>query len=98
MARLVRALVVAAGLLAAGVASAAEQTVTLTVENMTCEACPLIVKQSLAKVDGVRKVDVSFKRKTATVTFDNGKTTVASLIEATTKAGYPSQVVKEPRQ
>lgn len=96
MAPLVGALVMAAGLLAAGVASAAEQTVTLTVENMSCEACPLIVKQSLAKVDGVRKVDVSFKRKTA-MTFDNGKTTVASLIEATTTAGYPSQVVKEPR-
>ena len=94
MAPLIGALVMVAGLLAAGVASAGEQTVTLTVENMTCGACPLIVKQSLAKVDGVRKVDVSFERKTATVTFDNGKTTVASLIAATTKAGYPSQVVK----
>ena len=37
-------------------AVAAEKTVTLSVENMTCSACPHIVKGSLAAVPGVRDV------------------------------------------
>ena len=94
MGPVIRTLVIAVGLLVAGAALAAEQRVTLAVENMTCETCPLIVKRTLAKVDGVRKVDVSYARKTATVTFDDGRATVASLIEATTRAGYPAQVAK----
>ena len=61
---------------------------------MTCEACPLIVKGTLAKVEGVRNVEVSYARKTATVTFDDGKVTVKSLIEATTGAGYPARLTK----
>ena len=81
-------------LLLASIAVAGEQTVTLKVENMDCAACPLIVKQSLTKVEGVHKVQVSYERKTAVVTFDGGKATVARLIDATTRAGYPSQVVK----
>jgi len=42
----------------------------------------------------VHKTQVSYERKTAVVTFDDTKATVARLIDATTKAGYPSQVVK----
>jgi periplasmic mercuric ion binding protein len=71
---------------------AAERTVRLAVDNMTCESCPYIVKQSLMKVTGVGSVVVSFEKKTATVTYDDGRTDVASLVTATTNAGYPSQV------
>lgn len=81
-------------LLAAGLAGAGEQTVTLAVENMDCAARPLIVKQSLTKVEGVRQARVSYERKTGVVTFDDAKATVGRLIEATTKAGYPARVVK----
>ncbi len=80
--------------LAAGVSGAGEQTVTLAVENMDCAACPLIVKQRLTKVQGVRRAQVSYERKTAVVTFDDAKATVDRLIEATTRAGYPARVVK----
>jgi mercuric ion binding protein len=79
-------------LLVSGPAPAAERTVRLAVENMDCAACPLIVKQSLAGVPGVSKVEVSYARKSASVTFDDAKATVAALIEATTKSGYPSRV------
>jgi periplasmic mercuric ion binding protein len=40
-------------------AMAAERTITLTVENMYCAACPSIVKGSLESVPGVAKVAVS---------------------------------------
>lgn len=71
-------------------AFAAEKTVTLAVQNMTCVACPHIVKGSLAAVPGVSRVAISFEDKTATVTYDDAKTALPALIRATTDAGYPS--------
>ena len=78
------------GLLASSVALAAEKTVTLSVQNMSCSACPITVKSSLEAVPGVVKAVVSYADKTAVVTFDDAKTAVAALITATTDAGYPS--------
>ena len=87
------ALVIAFVLSAAGPAMAAERTVTLAVDNMYCSACPHIVKQSLAKVAGVKTAAVSYEKKTATITYDDQKTTVAALTDATTQAGYPSHPI-----
>lgn len=80
----------AVGLLVSSTAFAAEKTVTLAVKNMYCAACPHTVKASLEAVPGVAKVAVSYKEKTAIVTFDDGKTNVKALTAATTNAGYPS--------
>jgi mercuric ion binding protein len=93
MNRTLAALVFGVVLLPASGAIAAEKTVTLSVPGMYCSACPYIVKQSLAKVGGVGQVSASFETKTATVTYDDQKTTLAALIAATTQAGYPSQEV-----
>ena len=76
--------------LTSSTAFAAEQTVTLAVQNMYCSACPHTVKSSLEAVPGVAKVVVSYENKTAVVTFDDAKTAVPALISATTNAGYPS--------
>lgn len=77
-------------LLASSAALAAEKTVTLAVKNMSCAACPHTVKASLEAVPGVAKVAISFKDKTAVVTYDDGQTNVKALTVATTNAGYPS--------
>lgn len=84
------ALVVA--LFSATAASAAERTVTLHVDNATCELCGPIVKGSLARVAGVLDIRVAESEGAAieTVRFDDSRTDVASLIKATTNAGYPS--------
>jgi mercuric ion binding protein len=79
-------------LLASGATSAAERTVTLTFDNMYCEACPYIVNQSLARVPGVENVKLSFEQKAAIVTYDDQKTTLDALTSATAQAGYPSRV------
>ena len=71
-------------------AFAAEKTITLTVNNMYCADCPFIVKKSLERVPGVAKVTVSYKDKTAIVTYDDSKTDPKGLTAATTNAGYPS--------
>ncbi|MBA1148866.1 mercury resistance system periplasmic binding protein MerP [Ectothiorhodospiraceae bacterium WFHF3C12] len=73
-------------------AFAAERTVTLDVENMTCASCPYIVEKSLTRVSGVTATAVSFDEKTATVTFDDAVTSIDALTRATAAAGYPSSV------
>ena len=73
-----------------GVATAAPKTVKLSVTGMTCSACPITVKKALQNVVGVEKVAVTYEPKEAVVTFDDSKTTVDKLRQATTKAGYPS--------
>jgi mercuric ion binding protein len=93
MMRILAASSVAAMILVGGIASAAEKTVTLAVDNMYCEACPYIVKESLARVPGVETVVVSYERKSATVTYDDQKAAVDALTSATTQAGYPSRVM-----
>ena len=94
MNRSVAAMIVAGTLSIGGGALAGERTVTLAVDNMYCEACPGIVKKSLTKVDGVSQVAVSYEKKTATVTYDDGKATLAALTAATTNAGYPSRQIQ----
>jgi len=71
-------------------AFAAEKTITLAVKNMYCDACPLIVRKSLESVLGVNKAVVSYKDKSAVVTYDDAKADVSALTRATTNAGYPS--------
>lgn len=71
---------------------AATQTVTLSVTGMTCAACPITIKKALKKVEGVENIEVSLEKKEALVTFDDAKTTVEALLEATKNAGYPSTV------
>lgn len=73
-------------------ALAAMQTVTLSVPGMTCATCPITVKAALSKVEGVSKTEVKYEKREAVVTFDNAKTGVQKLTQATTNAGYPSSV------
>ena len=90
MNKLIRTIAMAACCSVSGVA--ATKTVTLSVDGMTCAACPITVKKALDKVNGVEKVDVSLEKKEAVVTFDDAKTKVAALLYATKNAGYPSTV------
>lgn len=90
MKRLLATTAIVITLSAASAAFAAEKTVTLAVQNMYCADCPFIVKKSLEAVPGVAKVAVSFKDKTATVTYDDNKADLKALTAATTNAGYPS--------
>jgi len=73
---------------------AVEKTVTLSIKNMTCAMCPITVKKSLQKVKGVNNVVVSFKQKTATVTYEDEITSEKALISAPTNVGYPASIKK----
>ena len=92
MKRLVTFAALGAWILVSGTALAAEQTVKLAVSNMYCAACPSTVKKALSAVPGVTKADVSYEDKSAVVTFDDQKASVQTLIDAVTKAGYPTRL------
>ena len=69
---------------------AKERRVTFAVDNMTCASCPFIVKQAMRRVEGVKEVTVSFEKKTATVVFDDARTTPEAIARASTEQGYPA--------
>jgi mercuric ion binding protein len=71
-------------------ASAATRTVVLTIPTMDCATCPITIRIALLRVAGVSKAKVSYDRREARVTFDDSKTDVAALTEATKDVGYPS--------
>lgn len=75
------------------VGHAAERTVTLAVENMTCTACPYIVRKTMAAVPGVSRVEVSFEKQAAVVTFDDARATVEAVAAVSANAGYPARRV-----
>jgi mercuric ion binding protein len=88
--KLIASSAIAISVLAPTTALTAERTVTLAVENMYCADCPFIVRKSLEAVPGVNKAVISYKDKTAVVTYDDSRADVAALTRATTEAGYPS--------
>ena len=90
MIRLFSIMALGIGLLASSSAFATERTITLAVKNIFCDACPLIVRKSLEAVPGVSKAAVSYKEKTAVVTYDDARADLKALTAANTKAGYPS--------
>lgn len=75
---------------ASSAALSAENTITLAVKNMYCTACPHTVKASLEAVPGVTRAVVSYKDKTAVVTYDDSRTNVPAMTAASANAGYPS--------
>lgn len=95
--RVLSALIVAAATaLVALPAAGALRTVTLDVPGMVCQLCPITVRKALERVPGVEKAEVSFESKEAIVTFDDTKTDVEALLDATKNAGYPSGLKSGP--
>ena len=69
---------------------AADATVTLKVDNMTCALCPITVRKAIKSVAGVKDVTIDFEHNLAIVSFDDAATTVDMLAAASRDAGYPA--------
>ena len=74
---------------------AANQTVTMSVEKMTCALCPVTVSKAMERVDGVHDADVDLDTKTVTVKFDDTKTTAEEVAQASTDVGYPATPITD---
>jgi mercuric ion binding protein len=68
---------------------AASQSTVLDVQNMTCSMCSITVKKALQKVPGLEAAKIDYDARTATVKHDLSKASIASLVKATTDAGFP---------
>ena len=87
------ALTTAIALFTSAHAFAAERTVKLQFQGMLF-GCGYIVMETLAGVEGVRKVEVAYAQETAVVAFEDTTTDVATLRAATSKVGYPFTVIE----
>ena len=71
---------------------AAEKSVVINVPGMTCPTCPVTLKKSLLKEQGVSAVTVRYEKKQLVVSYDDAKTTPAAITRATATIGFPSEV------
>ncbi len=88
-------LVLVIAVLAAGSLNAApdgEETVSFTVDKMTCATCPIAVRKAMERVEGVKEVTVDFDSKTAVVTYDAAMTDATAIGAASTNVGFPATV------
>ena len=95
MRHLIACLITAASLGVMVDAEAAERSVTLDVEGMTCASCPYMVRQALLDVEGVKSVEVSYERERARVAYDDEAADINDLTGTTGAIGFPSQLVVE---
>ncbi|CAN7550198.1 heavy-metal-associated domain-containing protein [Mesorhizobium sp. LjRoot246] len=82
-------------LLAALPAAAAQRTATFSVPDMTCPLCPITVATAIRHLDGIVSVSTDVSAKTATVVFDDVKTSPAAIADASANAGYAAALVEE---
>ncbi len=74
-----------------------EDSIDLAVEHMTCASCVGRVERAIKAVGGVTEASVNLATERAHVRYAGGADTLASIIEATEKAGYPSSLVTSDR-
>ena len=62
-------------------------TAVISIQDLTAEAIP-VLRQALAAVTGVQKIDFSLERSVAVVEFDGKHSKVDDLLRAVLKAGF----------
>lgn len=87
-----RTAIVLASLLVTSPALAAERTVRMQIENMTCAACPIAVRTAMERVPGVQDVTVDLEDRTAIIVYDDAQATADEIAEASRLAGFPARV------
>lgn len=70
------------------------KTVNLTIEGMSCGACAASIKSALQKLDGIKKIDITFEKKGGTVEFDPAKVDETKIVEAINKTDFKAKASK----
>ena len=65
--------------------------INLTIKGMHCPSCETLIKDSLEETDGVKHVDISAQKGSATVEFDEKKITKEKIIFVIKKEGYEAR-------
>ena len=80
-------------LLTTVLAAAGQHTATFSVPEMTCPLCPVTVATAIRHLDGIVSVTADVSAKTATVVFDDSKTSTAAIADASPTAAYAAALV-----
>lgn len=65
------------------------------IEGMHCDSCAVNIKEELEDTAGVRDVDVTFKRKTAIVDFDEETVQQSTIVKKIQDLGYTATISGE---
>jgi copper chaperone CopZ len=65
------------------------------IEGMHCDSCAADIKETLEETAGVRGADVTFKRKTAIVDFDEETVQQSTIIKKIQDLGYTATISGE---
>jgi copper chaperone CopZ len=64
----------------------------LNIEGMHCDSCAVDIRETLEETAGVFKADVTFKRKTAIVEYDDNVVQQSTLLKKIQDLGYTATV------
>jgi copper chaperone CopZ len=67
------------------------------IEGMHCDSCAANIKETLEETAGVQDVDVTFKRKTAIVDFDEETVQQSTIVKKIQDLGYKATISGEPQ-
>ena len=65
------------------------------IEGMHCDSCAADIKETLEETAGVASVDVTFKRKTAIVDFDEETVQQSTIVKKIQDLGYQATIEGE---
>ena len=71
------------------------ESITLSIEGMTCAACVSHVESSLLKLEGVEEAYVNLATETAKVQYIPGLESISSIRLAITNSGYSSSYIEK---
>jgi P-type Cu+ transporter len=71
------------------------ENATLKLRGMSCASCANNIEEAIRSVPGVDACSVNFGAEQVTVTYDPGKTDVATIQEAVDGAGYSAQPMQD---
>ena len=74
--------------------SAEPDEVVLSVQQMSCVTCPIVVRGALYDLGGVLEVEVSIETSSVEVKYDADKVDASDLVLAVTNAGFPAKISK----
>jgi copper chaperone CopZ len=67
------------------------------IEGMHCDSCAINIKEELEETAGVREADVTFKRKTAIVDFDEETVQEKTIVKKIQDLGYQATISGQPQ-
>ncbi len=73
----------------------ASATSVFAVQGMTCGGCEAGVEVKVGKLDGVERVEASYREGTAEVTYDPGRVTPEAIVGAIEELGYTAELIEQ---